>query len=136
MNKTNVLIIVVIAIILIAILLGIFLAYKSYEEPMYVEDLAKGIEMLTSEIENDADRIPKLAMYNELSRSQVMIDRHTKEKKKFSNEEMEKIYSNIGGKEAVLEYLRNIEDDAKRRNELQLAFDLKIIDRNELGKMW
>lgn len=136
MNKTNVLIIVVIAIILIAILLGIFLAYKSYEEPMYVEDLAKGIEMLTSEIENDADRIPKLAMYNELSRSQVMIDRHTKEKKKFSDEEMEKIYSNIGGKEAVLEYLRNIEDDAKRRNELQLAFDLKIIDRNELGKMW
>ena len=136
MNKTNVLIIVIIAIILIAILLGIFLAYKSYKEPMYVEDLAKAIEILTSEIENDADRIPKLAMYNELSRSQVMIDRNTKEKKKFSDEEMEKIYSNIGGKEAVLEYLINIEDDAKRRNELQLAFDLKIIDRNELGKMW
>ena len=136
MNKTNVLSIVIIAIILIAILLGIFLAYKSYKAPMYVEDLAKAIEILTSEIENDADRIPKLAMYNELSRSQVMIDRHTMEKKKFSNEEMEKIYSNIGGKEAVLEYLINIEDDAKRRNELQLAFDLKIIDRNELGKMW
>lgn len=136
MNKTNVLIIVIIAIILMAILLGIFLAYKSYKEPMYVEDLAKAIEILTSEIENDADRIPRLAMYNELSRSQVMIDRHTREKKKFSDEEMEKIYSNIGGKEAVLEYLINIEDDAKRRNELQLAFDLKIIDRNELGKMW
>lgn len=136
MNKTNVLLIVIIAIILIAILLGIFLAYKSYKEPMYVEDLAKAIEILTSEIENDADRIPKLAMYNELSRSQVMINRHTNEKKKFSDEEMEKIYSNIGGKEAVLEYLINIEDDAKRRNELQLAFDLKIIDRNELGRMW
>lgn len=136
MNRTNLLISILIIITLMAVLLGFLLAYKSYEEPMYVENLEQGIEMLTGEIKNDADRIPKLAMYNELSRSKVMIDRHTKEKKKFSEEEMQEIYSNIGGKEGVLEYLKGIQDDAKRRNELQLAFDLNIISRNELGEMW
>ena len=136
MKRTNLLISIFISIILLAILLGVLFAYKSYEEPMYVENLEQGIEMLTGEIKNDADRIPKLAMYNELSKSKVMIDRHTKEKKKFSNEEMAEIYTNIGGKEAVLTYLKGIQDDAKRRTELQLAFDLKLIDRNELGQMW
>lgn len=136
MKRTNLLISILISVILLAILLGVLFAYKSYEEPMYVENLEQGIEMLTGEIKNDADRIPKLAMYNELSKSKVMIDRHTKEKKKFSNEEMAEIYTNIGGKEAVLTYLKGIQDDAKRRTELQLAFDLKLINRNELGQMW
>lgn len=136
MKRTDLLIIIFIITILLAILLGVLFAYKSYEEPMYVENLEQGIEMLTGEIKNDADRIPKLAMYNELSKSKVMIDRNTKEKKKFSNEEMAEIYTNIGGKEAVLTYLKGIQDDAKRRTELQLAFDLNLINRNELGQMW
>ena len=49
---------------------------------------------------------------------------------------MEKIYSDMGGKEAVVKYLESIKDDGERRNELQLALDLEIITRNEMDKMW
>ncbi len=136
MNKTKVLIISIIAIILVAVLFGTFLAYKTYKNPMYVENLEKAIEILTSNVENEKDRMIKLAMYNELLNSKVMIDRNTNERKKFTDEEMQQIYNNIGGKQAVLKYLESIEDDGERRNELQLAFDLKIIDRDELDKMW
>ena len=136
MNKTKVLIISIIAIILVAVLFGTFLAYKTYKNPMYVENLEKAIEILTSNVENEKDRMIKLAMYNELLNSKVMIDRNTNERKKFTDEEMQQIYNNIGGKEAVLKYLESIEDDGERRNELQLAFDLKIIDRDELDEMW
>ena len=136
MNKTKVLIIVLIAIVLGAVIFGGVMAYKTYITPMYVEDLERAIEILTSKVEDESERIPKLAMYNELSKSQMMIDRHTNERKKFTNEEMQKIYSNIGGKEAVLRYLENIQDDEERRTRLQLALDLKIINRSEFDKIW
>lgn len=136
MVKTKVLIIILTVIILGAVLLGTFLAYYTYKSPMYVEDLEKAIEILTSTVKNETDRMTKLAIYNELLKSQVMIDRHTNERKKFTNEEMQQIYNNIGGKEAILKYLESIEDDGERRNELKLAFDLKIINREEMNKMW
>lgn len=136
MVKTKVLIIILTVIILGAVLLGTFLAYYTYKSPMYVEDLEKAIETLTSTVKNETDRMTKLAIYNELLKSQVMIDRHTNERKKFTDKEMQQIYHNIGGKEAILKYLESIEDDGKRRNELILAFDLKIINRDEMDKMW
>ena len=125
MNKTRIMIIVLIIIVLIAILFGIFMAYKTYRTPFYVEDLSQAVEDLT-----------KLAVYNELLNSKIMIDRHTNEQKKFTNEEMEKIYNNIGGKESVLKYLSEIQDDGQRRDELQLAFELKLISKAEMDKMW
>ncbi len=136
MMKSKMLIIILAIIVISAVIFGIIMAYKTYRTPMYVEDLEKAIEILTSEVENENDRMIKLAMYNELSKSKIMIDRNTNETKKFSNEEMEKIYSDMGGKEAVVKYLESIKDDGERRNELQLALDLEIITRNEMDKMW
>ena len=136
MNKTRIMIIVLITTVLIAILLGIFMAYKTYRTPFYVEDLSQAVEDLTSEVEDEKDRMFKLAVYNELLNSKIMIDRHTNEQKKFTNEEMEKIYNNIGGKESVLKYLSEIQDDGQRRDELQLAFELKLISKAEMDKMW
>ena len=136
MMKSKMLIIILAIIVISAVIFGIIMAYKTYRTPMYVEDLEKAIEILTSEVENENDRMIKLAMYNELSKSKIMIDRNTNETKKFSNEEMEKIYSDMGGKEAVVKYLESSEDDGERRNELQLALDLEIITRNEMDKMW
>ena len=136
MMKSKMLIIILAIIVISAVIFGIIMAYKTYRTPMYVDDLEKAIEILTSEVENENDRMIKLAMYNELSKSKIMIDRNTNETKKFSNEEMEKIYSDMGGKEAVVKYLESIKDDGERRNELQLALDLEIITRNEMDKMW
>ena len=136
MMKSKMLIIILAIIVISAVIFGIIMAYKTYRTPMYVEDLEKAIEILTSEVENENDRMIKLAMYNELSKSKIMIDRNTNETKKFSNEEMEKIYADMGGKEAVVKYLESIKDDGERRNELQLALDLEIITRNEMDKMW
>lgn len=136
MNKTRIMIIVLIIIVLIAILFGIFMAYKTYRTPFYVEDLSQAVEDLTSEVEDEKDRMFKLAVYIELLNSKIMIDRHTNEQKKFTNEEMEKIYNNIGGKESVLKYLSEIQDDGQRRDELQLAFELKLISKAEMDKMW
>lgn len=136
MMKSKMLIIILAIIVISAVIFGIIMAYKTYRTPMYVEDLEKAIEILTSEVENENDRMIKLAMYNELSKSKIMIDRNTNETKKFSNEEMEKIYSDMGGKEAVVKYLESIKDDGERRNEFQLALDLEIITRNEMDKMW
>ena len=136
MMKSKMLIIILAIIVISAVIFGIIMAYKTYRTPMYVEDLEKAIEILTSEVENENDRMIKLAMYNELSKSKIMIDRNTNETKKFSNEEMEKIYSDMGGKEAVVKYLESIKDDGERRNELQLALDLEIVTRNEMDKMW
>ena len=136
MNKTKILIIILIILMIVAISFGIFMAYKTYETPMQVENLEQAVKILTSKVENENDRMIKLAMYNELSKSFTMVDRHTNEKRKFSNEEMQEIYSNIGGKEAVLNYLQNIKDDGKRRNQIQLAFDLKIIDKTDFNNLW
>ena len=136
MNKTKILIIILIILIIVAVSFGVFMAYKTYRTPMQVENLEQAVKILTSEVENENDRMIKLAMYNELSKSFTMVDRHTNEKRKFSNEEMQEIYSNIGGKEAVLNYLQNINDDEKRRDQIQLAFDLKIIDNNDFDDLW
>lgn len=136
MNKTKILIIILIILIIVAVSFGVFMAYKTYRTPMQVENLEQAVKILTSEVENENDRMIKLAMYNELSKSFTMVDRHTNEKRKFSNEEMQEIYSNIGGKEEVLNYLQNINDDEKRRDQIQLAFDLKIIDKNDFDDLW
>ena len=136
MNKTRIMIIVLIIIVLIAILFGIFMAYKTYRTPFYVENLSQGVEDLTSEVQDEKDRMFKLAVYNELLNSKIMIDRHTNEQKKFTNEEMEKIYKNIGRKASVLKYLSEIQDDGQRRVEVQLAFELKLISKAEMDKMW
>ena len=135
MNKTRIMIIVLIVIVLIAILFGVFMAYKTHRTPLYVEDLSKAVEDLTSEVEDEKDRMFKLALYNELFDSKMMIDRHTNEQKKFTDEEMKKIYNNIGGKERVLKYLSEIKDDGQRRNELHLALELNLISKEELDKM-
>ena len=81
MMKSKMLIIILAIIVISAVIFGIIMAYKTYRTPMYVEDLEKAIEILTSEVENENDRMIKLAMYNELSKSKIMIDRNTNETK-------------------------------------------------------
>ena len=136
MNKTRLIILIIIFIFLSAVSLGICMAYKTYKAPMEVENLKKALEILTSEATDGEDLMIKLAMYNELNKSKVMIDRHSSEKKKFSEIEMKEIYNNIGGKEAVINYLESISDDGERRDKLKLASDLKIISREELNDLW
>ena len=66
-----------------------------------------------------------------------MRDITTQEIRKFTKEELNDIYESIGGKEKVLDYLKSINDDEKRRAELEKAcYELQIITSNELGELW
>lgn len=137
MGKDKVVIIVVATIVFSAILFGIIMAYKSYYMPLKVHSINETIELLKSSNVDENFRMVKLSLYNELSRSCKMRDATTGEVRKFTEDEMEEFYNAIGGKEAVIEYLSNIEDETKKRQELEYAcYDLKIITSEELNDIW
>lgn len=137
MGKDKVVIIVITTVVLMAILFGIFMAYKVYCSPMYVSNIEETISILNDNTGDEKWRMTRLSIYNELSRSSEMIDRNTKEHRKFTEDEMEQFYKNIGGKESIMNYLRNIENDDERREELEYArYQLKIITQEELNALW
>lgn len=137
MGKDRVVIVVIITVIFSAILFGIFMAYRAYRAPLYVENIDEAIIMLNKIPNDEYDRMIKLSMFYDLSRSYIMKDRKTNKIRKFTKTEMDQIYENIGGKEAVINYLRNIEDDKIRRKELEFArYQLKIITEDELLELW
>ena len=62
-----------------------------------------------------------------------MRDKKTGEIINFSKEEMAQIYSSIGGKEAILTYLKGIEDyETKRKETEEACYFLRIITDDEL----
>ena len=133
MAKDKVVIAVIVTIVLSAMLFGTFMAYKTYKSPMYVEDINHVIEMLKSESKDENLRMIRLSIFNELSRSYKMIDRKTNEIRKFTKTEMTEIYEFIGGKEAVMHYLRNITDEYEKKKEIQFARkELKIINDDDV----
>ena len=137
MGKDKVVIIVVATIVFSAILFGIIMAYKGYYMPMKVHSINETIEVLKSSNVDENFRMEKLSLYNELSRSCKMRDDTTGEVRKFTEDEMKEFYNAIGGKEAVIEYLSNIEDETKKRQELKCAYyDLKIINSEEFDEIW
>lgn len=137
MGKDKVVIIVITTVVITAILFGIFMAYKVYLSPMYVNNIEETISILNNDTDDERWRMTRLSIYNELSRSCEMIDRNTKEHRKFTKDEMEQFYKNIGGKEYIMNYLRNIKNDDKRREELEYArYQLKIITQDELNALW
>lgn len=137
MTKDRVVIAVVITVVFFAILFGIFMAYRAYKAPLYVENIEEAIIMLKKTPNDEYDRMIKLSMFYDLSRSCTMKDRKTNETRKFTKAEMNQIYEVIGGKEAVINYLKNIDDDNKRRNEVEFArYQLKIITEDELLNLW
>lgn len=66
-----------------------------------------------------------------------MRDNNTGEIREFSKEDMEEIYNAIGGKEAVIEYLKSIKDEEEQRRTLEEAcYNLKVITDEELINIW
>ena len=125
MGKDKVVIVVVSTIVFSAILFGILIAYKTYYSPMKVYNSI-----------DEHFRMEMLSMFNVLSRSCKMKDYKTGEVRKFTKQEMNEFYTAIGGKEAVIKYLSNIEDKEKQREELEYAcYDLKIITSDELANI-
>lgn len=137
MGKDKVVIIVVATIVFSAILFGITMAYKSYYMPLKVHSINETIEVLKSSNVDENFRMVKLSLYNELSRSCKMRDATTGEVRKFTEDEMEEFYNAIGGKETVIQYLSNIENETEKRQELEYAcYTLKIITSEELDTIW
>lgn len=137
MGRDKVVIIVITTVVLTAILFGIFMAYKIYLSPMYVNNIEETISILNDDTGDGRWRMNRLSIYNELSKSCKMIDRNTNELRKFTKDEMNQFYENIGGKESILTYLRNIENDDERREELEYArYQLRIITQEELNALW
>lgn len=137
MGKDKIVIAVVATIVFSAILFGIIMAYKSYYIPMKVHSINETIEVLKSSNVDENFRMIKLSLYNELSRSCKMRDATTGEVRKFTEDEMKEFYNAIGGKEAVIQYLSNIENGTKKRQELEYAcYTLKIITSEELNDLW
>lgn len=105
--------------------------------PMKVHSINETIEVLKSSNVDENFRMVKLSLYNELSRSYKMRDATTGEVRKFTEDEMEEFYNAIGGKEAVIQYLSNIENETEKRQELEYAcYTLKIITSEELDTIW
>lgn len=138
MAKDKVVIVVITTVIFSAILFGIFMAYKIYREPLYVEDIEQMISVLKRDFDgNESFRMLRLSLFKDLSRSCKIKNRNTNEVRKFTKEEMNEIYQAIGGKEAVIEYLKSIEDVEERRKELENAcYKLKVITNDELIELW
>lgn len=137
MAKDKIVILVIISIITSSIIFGIIMAYRIYLTPLYVENITETINLLNTDTDDKDLLMSKLWLYNELSRSNTMIDIHTNEERKFTKEEMTTFYKKIGGKESILSYLRTIEDDEIRRNELKKArYQFKIISQEELHALW
>lgn len=134
MGKDKVVIAVVATIVFSGILFGILMAYRTYYLPMRVYSIDETVAMLKNILNDDgSDKMVKLSIFNELSRSCKMRDNTTGEIRKFTKEEMDEFYTAIGGKEAVIKYLTNIEDETKKRQELEYACEvLKIITSEEL----
>ena len=138
MGKDKIVIAVIATIVFSGILFGIFMAYKTYYAPMPVYSIEDTINMLKSSLnEGDAYVMTQLSVYNELSRSCKMRDATTGEVRKFTEDEMKEFYNAIGGKEAVIKYLSNIENETEKRQELEYAcYELKIITSEELNQIW
>ena len=137
MGRDKVVIIIVATIVFSAVLFGIIMAYKSYYMPLKVYSINDTIEVLKSSNVDENFRMVKLSLYNELSRSCKMRDATTGEVRKFTKDEMEEFYNAIGGKEAVIQYLSNIENETEKRQELEYAcYTLKIITSEELDTIW
>ncbi len=137
-GKDKVVICVIITVVVSAIIFGILMAYRSYTLPMPVSNIDDTINMLKNDpYEDEHFRMYRLYLFNELSKSHKMRDITTQEIRKFTEEELNDIYECIGGKEKVLDYLKSINDDEKRRAELEKAcYELQIITSNELGELW
>lgn len=137
MGKDKVIIAVVAIIVFSGILFGILMAYTTYYSPMKVYSIEETVDMLKSSNEDEKFRMVKLSLFNELSRSCKMRDKETGEIRKFTKSEMNEFYNIIGGKEAVIKYLSNIEDEKEKRQELEYAcYELKIISSEELNEIW
>lgn len=138
MGKDKVVIAVVATIVFSGILFGILMAYRDYYLPMRVYSIDETVNMLKSDLNEDEKfRMYKLSVFNELSRSCKMRDNTTGEIRKFTKSEMDEFYTAIGGKEAVIQYLSNIEDELEKRRELEYACnELKIITSEELVQIW
>lgn len=138
MGKDKVVIIVVFTIVFSAIIFGILMAYRTYKLPMKVNNIEDTINILMEDSsEDEYFRMVRLSMFNELSRSCKMRDSNTGEIREFSKEDMEEIYNAIGGKEAVIEYLKSIKDEEEQRRTLEEAcYNLKVITDEELINIW
>lgn len=138
MGKDKVVIAVVVTIVFSGILFGIIMAYRGYYLPMRVYSIDETVNILKTNLkENDRDKMQQLYIFNELSRSCKMRDNTTGEIRKFTKSEMNEFYDAIGGKEAVIKYLSNIEDEMKKRQELEYAYNvLKIITTEEFDEIW
>ena len=127
------------------------MAYRNYTLPMPVYNINDTINMLKNDPYEDEDfRMFRLYLFNELSKSYKMRDITTGKIRKFTEEELtfrtftmfnflgelDDIYKSIGGKEKILDYLKNINDDEKRRDEVKKAcYELQIITDDELVEL-
>ena len=138
MYKDKVVIVVVAVIVFSAIMFGSFMAYYSYKAPMRVHNIDDIIHVINGSSEdNNSSILERYAILKKLSISCKMRDDKTGEVRKFSKEEMNEFNERIGGKEAVLNYLRSIEDKEERRKMIQYAReDLKIITDDEMVELW
>lgn len=138
MYKDKVVISVVAFIVLSAIMFGSIMAYQIYKSPMYVNNIDEAINTIRGSEEKENNHIlERFAMLKKLSVSCKMRDAKTGEIRKFSKEELNEFNKKIGGKEAVLNYLRSIENIEEKRNMIIYARnDLKIITDNELTELW
>lgn len=138
MYKDKVVISVVAFIVLSAIMFGSIMAYQIYKSPMYVNNIDEAINTIRGSEEKENNHIlERFAMLKKLSVSCKMRDAKTGEIHKFSKEELNEFNKKIGGKEAVLNYLRSIENIEEKRNMIIYARnDLKIITDNELTELW
>ncbi|MCI8277545.1 MAG: hypothetical protein HFJ46_06525 [Clostridia bacterium] len=136
-GRDKVIICVIITIVISAILFGILMAYRNYTLPMPVYNINDTINMLKNDPYEDEDfRMFRLYLFNELSKSHKMRDITTGKIQEFTEEELDDIYKSIGGKEKILDYLKNINDDEKRRDEVKKAcYELQIITDDELVEL-
>lgn len=138
MYKDKVVIVVVTIIVFSAIIFGSLMAYYTYKAPMRVHNIDDIIHVINGSSEDDNNFIlERYAILKQLSISCKMRDDKTGEVRKFSKEEMNEFNERIGGKEAVLNYLRSIEDKEERRKMIQYAREnLKIITDDEMAELW
>lgn len=138
MYKDKVVIVVVTLIVSSAIIFGCVMGYRTYKLPMTVHNIDEVIHVIRGSSENDdALILERFAILKQLSISHKMRDAKTGEIRRFSKEEMNEFNERIGGKEAILNYLRSIENEEERRNMINYARDqLKIITDDEILELW
>ena len=138
MYKDKVVIAVVTFIVFSAVIFGWIMAYHTYKSPMSVDNIDDTIQTIRGSSKNDQNHIlERFYMLKKLSISCKMRDARTGEIRRFSKEEMDELNERIGGKEAILNYLRNIENQEERRDMLRYAREeLKIITDDEFIELW